>query len=286
MADIERVGVVGCGLMGSGIAEVCARAALDVVVAEADDAALQLGRARIEQSLARALRAGKISDRDVARTRDRLRFTTDLADFADCQLVVEAVAEREELKAQVFATLDVVVEDRAAILASNTSSIPIARLGAATGRPGQVLGLHFFNPVPVMALVEITRSLDTDEATLERAESFVRTVLAKDVVRSKDRAGFIVNTLLVPYLLGAIRMFESGAASAADIDLAMRAGCAHPMGPLTLADFIGLDTLKSIADVLYEEYKDGAFVVPALLSRMVDAGRLGKKTGRGFHSYE
>jgi 3-hydroxybutyryl-CoA dehydrogenase len=214
-----------------------------------------------------------------------MTFTTDMAQLADCQLVIEAVSEREELKVDVFSALDNIVQDRAAVLASNTSSIPIARLGAVTSRPGSVIGLHFFNPVPVMGLVELIPSLQTSADVVERTEGFARGVLGKEVVRAQDRAGFIVNALLVPYLLAAVRMVEAGGATAADIDTAMRLGCAHPMGPLALADFIGLDTLKSIADVLYQEHKEISFATPPLLNRMVEAGRLGRKTGRGFFRY-
>ncbi|HVC24160.1 MAG TPA: 3-hydroxybutyryl-CoA dehydrogenase [Acidimicrobiales bacterium] len=285
MAEVTRVGVVGCGLMGSGIAEVAARAGLEVTVVEADSGALERGRARVEKSLGRAVASGKLDAgaRDAALA--RLAFDEGLVSLAGCDVVIEAVAELEVVKREVFAALDEILEAPDAVLASNTSSIPIARLAAATARPERVVGLHFFNPVPVMGLVEVTPSLLTSPATLERAETFVSGVLAKSVVRSQDRAGFVVNALLVPYLLAAIRLLESGGASAADIDQAMRSGCAHPMGPLELSDFIGLDTVKSIADVLYAEYRDGAYVPPPLLSRMVEAGRLGRKSGRGFHDY-
>lgn len=286
MSDIQRVGVVGCGLMGSGIAEVLARAGLPVLVAEVDQTALGTGRARVERSLGRAVRAGRLSEAQAEQASSLLTFTTDLGQFADRQLVVEAVNEDEGLKLRTFSALDAVVQDDQAVLASNTSTLSIARLGAATSRPHRVLGLHFFNPAPVMALVEVTPSLATDEKLLQRAESFVGTVLSKEVVRAKDRAGFVVNVLLVPYLLSAVRMLDSGVASATDIDLAMRSGCAYPMGPLALADLVGLDTLAFSADVLYDEYKEASFVAPPLLRRMVEAGRLGRKTGSGFYNYE
>ncbi|WP_026424951.1 3-hydroxybutyryl-CoA dehydrogenase [Actinokineospora inagensis] len=285
MSEINRVGVVGSGLMGSGIAEVCARAGLDVVVAEVNSAALDAGRSRIEASLARGVRNGKLTDdaRDAALS--RLRFTTDLGDFADRHLTVEAVAENEQVKTEVFRTLDKVVEDQNAIFASNTSSIPIMKLGMATTRPQSVIGVHFFNPVPVLKLVELVPSLLTADETRDRAKSFVEGQLAKQVILSQDRAGFVVNALLIPYLLSAIRMMESGFASAEDIDNGMVLGCAHPMGPLRLTDLIGLDTTKAIADSLYAEFKEQLYSAPPLLLRMVDAGLLGKKSGRGFHQY-
>ncbi len=285
MSEIERVGVVGCGLMGSGIAEVCARAGLDVVVNEVGEDALAAGRARIEKSLARAVRNGKLDEagRDAALT--RIRFSSDLGDFADRQLAVEAVAENEQIKTDVFTSLDKVVGDPEAIFASNTSSIPIMKLGMATSRPQQVIGIHFFNPVPVLKLVELVPSLLTGEATRERADEFVESVLGKEVILSQDRAGFVVNALLVPYLLSAIRMLESGFASAEDIDTGMVQGCAHPMGPLALTDLIGLDTTKAIAESMYAEFKEPLFSPPPLLLRMVDAGLLGKKSNRGFYDY-
>jgi len=282
---IRRVGVVGSGLMGSGIAEVCARAGLDVVVREISDDAAQAGRRRITDSLDRATRRGKLAEADRDAALGRLRFTTDLADFADRDLVVEAIAEDEGAKAEIFATLDKTVTRQDAILASNTSSIPIMKLGMATSRPEAVVGVHFFNPVPVLDLVELVPSLLTSEETLARVEGFVNAALGKHVIRSKDRAGFVVNALLVPYLLSAIRMLESGFASAEDIDSGMELGCAHPMGPLRLADLIGLDTLAAIADSMYEEFKEPLHSAPPLLLRMVDAGLLGRKSGRGFHDY-
>ncbi|MEU6323419.1 3-hydroxybutyryl-CoA dehydrogenase [Streptomyces sp. NPDC047009] len=285
MDTLHRMGVVGAGLMGSGIAEVSARAGLDVLVAESGPDALAAGRRRIEQSLARGVRSGKLSDADREQALARVRLTTDLGEFADRDLVVEAVAETEQVKVDVFAALDKVVEREDAILASNTSSIPIMKLGMATARPEQVVGIHFFNPVPVLALVELVPSLLTDQQTRQRAEHFVTTVLGKQVIRSTDRAGFVVNALLIPYLLSAIRMLESGFASAADIDQGMVLGCAHPMGPLALADLIGLDTTHAIAESMYAEFKEPLYSPPPLLLRMVEAGLLGKKTGRGFHDY-
>ncbi|WP_308301314.1 3-hydroxybutyryl-CoA dehydrogenase [Frankia sp. Mgl5] len=283
--EIRRIGVVGCGLMGSGIAEACARAGLDVLVREVDAGAVEAGRRRITASLDRGTRNGKLQEADRDAALARLSFTTDLGDFADRQFTVEAIAENEQAKTEIFAALDKVVADDSAIFASNTSSIPIMKLGMATSRPDQVLGVHFFNPVPVMRLVELVPSLLTSEQTLARAQAFVTSALHKEVIRSQDRAGFVVNALLVPYLLSAIRMQESGFASAEDIDLGMVLGCAHPMGPLRLIDLIGLDTVKAVAESMYEEFKEPLYSPPPLLLRMVDAGLLGKKTGRGFHSY-
>lgn len=285
MSTIERVGVVGCGLMGSGIAEVCARAGLDVTVREVDAAAAERGRSRLVSSLDRGLASGKLTEDERDAAVARLSFTTDLGDLADRQLVIEAVVEDEALKTEVFSTLDKVVLDEAAILASNTSSIPVMKLGIATSRPEQVLGIHFFNPVPVLKLVEIVTSLMTSPDTVARADAFATDVLHKRVIKSQDRAGFVVNALLIPYLLSAIRMMESGFATAEDIDTGMVEGCNHPMGPLRLADLIGLDTTMAVAESLYEEFKEPLYAAPPLLSRMVEAGLLGRKTGRGFYEY-
>jgi 3-hydroxybutyryl-CoA dehydrogenase len=283
--QFERVGVVGCGLMGSGIAEVCARAGLDVMVREIDEAAAERGRARLVKSLDRGLTSGKLTEDERDAAVGKLSFTTDLGDLADRQLVVEAVVEDEALKTDVFRTLDKVVTDTDAILASNTSSIPVMKLGIATGRPEQVIGIHFFNPVPVLKLVEIVTSLMTSPETVERANAFATDVLHKRVIKSQDRAGFVVNALLIPYLLSAIRMMESGFATADDIDTGMVEGCNHPMGPLHLTDLIGLDTTLAVAQSLYEEFKEPLYAPPPLLSRMVEAGLLGRKTGRGFYEY-
>jgi 3-hydroxybutyryl-CoA dehydrogenase len=285
MSQIERVGVVGCGLMGSGIAEVCARAGLDVIVREVNQSALDSGRKRIEGSLDRAVRSGKLpeAERDDALT--RLRYTIDFGEFGDRQLVVEAVIENEAEKLEVFRGIDKAVEADDAILASNTSSIPVMKLAMATNRPASVLGLHFFNPVPVMHLVELIPSLLTAPETAAGAEAFAETVLGKRVIRSKDRAGFIVNALLIPYLLSAIRMLESGFATAEDIDSGVVEGLRHPMGPLALTDLIGLDTTIAVSQSLYEEFKEPLYAPPPLLSRMVEAGLLGRKAGRGFYDY-
>ncbi len=283
---IERIGVVGCGLMGSGIAEVCARAGLDVMIREIDEAAAEAGRARLVKSLDRGLAAGKMTEGERDTAVGNLHFTTEIADMADRQLVVEAVVEDAAMKVDIFRQLDQVVTADGAILASNTSSIPIMKLGTATRRPEQVIGIHFFNPVPVLKLVELVTSLMTSDETTARSDAFAAEVLHKRVIRSQDRAGFVVNALLIPYLLSAIRMMESGFASADDIDTGMVEGCSHPMGPLHLTDLIGLDTTLAVAESLYEEFKEPLYAPPPLLSRMVDAGLLGRKTGRGFYDYQ
>ena len=284
-AVFERVGVVGCGLMGSGIAEVCARAGLDVMVREVSEEAAEAGRARLAKSLDRGLTAGKMTEDERDAAMARLGFTTDIGELADRQLVVEAVVEDEAMKVDIFRQLDRVIAADDAILASNTSSIPIMKLGTATQRPEQVIGIHFFNPVPVLKLVELVTSLMTSDDTAGRSDAFATDVLGKHVIRSQDRAGFIVNALLIPYLLSAIRMMESGFASAEDIDIGMVEGCSHPMGPLRLTDLIGLDTTLAVAESLYEEFKEPLYAPPPLLSRMVDAGLLGRKAGRGFYDY-
>lgn len=287
MSDtIERVGVVGCGLMGSGIAEVCARAGLDVVVREVDEAAAEAGRSRVIKSLDRGFSAGKLTEEERDAAVGRLAFTTDIQDLHDRQLVVEAVVEDEAMKVDIFRQLDLAITADDAILASNTSSIPIMKLGTATRRPEQVIGIHFFNPVPVLRLVELVTSLMTSDETTARSDSFAADVLEKRVIRSQDRAGFIVNALLIPYLLSAIRMMESGFASKEDIDTGMVEGCSHPMGPLRLTDLIGLDTTLAVAESLYTEFKEPLYAPPPLLSRMVDAGLLGRKAGRGFYDYQ
>ncbi|WP_283249787.1 3-hydroxybutyryl-CoA dehydrogenase [Streptomyces sp. TS71-3] len=285
LTDITRVGVVGCGQMGAGIAEVCARAGLEVMVAETTGEALEIGRTRLFNSLSRAADRGKITKADEDAARERLSFTTDLGEFADRDLVIEAVVENEQVKTEIFRVLDAVVTRRDAILASNTSSIPLVRLAVATTRPDQVIGIHFFNPAPVQRLVELIPALTTSEGTISRAQLLTEKVLGKHAIRAQDRSGFVVNALLIPYLLAAVRMFESGIASREDIDDGMVLGCAHPMGPLRLTDLIGLDTVVSVATSMYEEYKEPLYAAPPLLQRMVDAGRLGQKTGSGFYVY-
>lgn len=280
---MQRVGVVGCGLMGAGIAEVCARAGLDVVVAESGAAAVDAGRRRLEASLTRAESKGRIDS--AADVLSRVRVVDGLEDLADRELVIEAIVENERVKVDLFATLDALVSAPDAILASNTSSIPIMKLAVATARPSQVIGVHFFNPVPVLSLVELVPSLLTADATTERARAFVSDQLGKHAIDCQDRAGFVVNALLIPFILAAIRMLESGFATAVDIDEGMVRGAAHPQGPLALADLIGLDTIKAVAESLYEEFKEPLYASPPLLARMVDAGLLGRKSGRGFHTY-
>jgi 3-hydroxybutyryl-CoA dehydrogenase len=271
--------------MGSGIAEVCARRDREVVVVEIDDAAVQRGRDRVLKSLDTAARRGKLSAEDHERALAHLVFTSDWSALHDRQLVIEAVSEDPTLKDQAFRRLDQAVTTADAIIASNTSSIPIMKLATATSRPERVIGMHFFNPVPVLPLLELVPSLMTSAATIDEASGFASGVLGKNVIRSQDRAGFVVNALLIPYLLSAIRMLESGFATAEDIDSGMIHGCAHPMGPLQLTDLIGLDTTMAVADSMYAEFKEPLYAPPPLLSRMVDAGLLGRKTGRGFYSY-
>jgi len=283
--SITRVGVIGAGQMGAGIAEVCARAGVAVTVFETTDALVTAGRARIVKSLERGVSSGKITDRERDGAVANLTFSTAMSDLADRQLVIEAVIEDEAIKAGIFRQLDEIITDPDAVLASNTSSIPVMKLGAATRNPGRVLGLHFFNPVPVLPLVELVTTLATTEAAAARTEQFAGAVLGKQVVRCSDRSGFVVNALLVPYLLSAIRMVESGLATVADVDKAVVAGLSHPMGPLRLSDLIGLDTLKLIADKMFEEFKEPHYGPPPLLLRMVEAGHLGKKSGQGFYPY-
>ncbi|WP_024795874.1 3-hydroxybutyryl-CoA dehydrogenase [Tomitella biformata] len=282
---IQRVGIIGAGQMGAGIAEVCARAHVDVLVWESTRELAAAGRARILRSLDRGVSSGKITEREREQAAWRLRFTSDLGDFADRQLVVEAVIEDEAVKTEIFRELDQVVTDPKAVLASNTSSIPIMKLGMATKHAERVVGMHFFNPVPVLPLVELVTTLMTSPEVAQRADAFAREILGKEVVRSADRSGFVVNALLVPYLLSAVRMVESGFATVEDIDRAMVLGCNHPMGPLKLTDLVGLDTVKAIADKMYEEFKEPLYSAPPLLLRMVEAGRVGKKSGHGFYQY-
>ncbi|MBU9762953.1 3-hydroxybutyryl-CoA dehydrogenase [Mycobacterium sp. TNTM28] len=283
--QIERVGVIGAGQMGAGIAEVSARAGVDVLVFETSDALVTAGRNRITKSLERAVSSGKVTEREKDAALGKLKFTTTLADLADRQLVIEAVIEDENVKAKIFADLDAVITDPDAVLASNTSSIPIMKLAAATQNPARVLGLHFFNPVPVLPLVELVSTLVTSDAAAARVEEFAGTVLGKQVVRCSDRSGFVVNALLVPYLLSAVRMVEGGFATIEDVDKAVVAGLSHPMGPLRLSDLVGLDTLKLIADKMFDEFKEPLYAAPPLLLRMVEAGQLGKKSGQGFYTY-
>ncbi|AQA02021.1 3-hydroxybutyryl-CoA dehydrogenase [Mycobacterium sp. MS1601] len=283
--SIERVGVVGAGQMGSGIAEVSVKAGADVVVYDTDERFTAAGKDRITGSLDKAVTKGKLSAQDRDAALARLSFTTDLNDLADRQLVIEAVIEDESVKTAIFAELDAIVTDPQAVLASNTSSIPIMKIAAATTNPSRVLGLHFFNPVPVLPLVELVSTLVTDQGAVARVEQFAGEVLGKQVVKCSDRSGFVVNFLLVPYLLAAIRMVEAKVATIEDVDTAVVAGLSHPMGPLRLSDLIGLDTLKLIADKMFDEFKEPLYSAPSLLLRMVEAGQLGKKSGQGFYRY-
>ncbi len=284
--SIERVGVVGGGQMGAGIAEVCAKAGVDVIVHEINDELADAAEARVLKSLGRAVEKGKLDDAAHGAAVSRLRFESDLMLMADRQLVIEAIVEDERIKTELFDHLDRIVKAEDAILASNTSSIPLTRIGRATRRPGSVVGMHFFNPATVMPLVEIVHSVATSDETAERAASFASDVLGKVVVHTKDRAGFIVNMLLCPYIFEAIRMYESGFATREDIDAAMVNGAGYPMGPLTLADLIGNDVMLAVADSLHEEYGEPRYAAPPLLKRMVEAGMLGRKTGTGFYDYE
>jgi 3-hydroxybutyryl-CoA dehydrogenase len=270
--------------MGSGIAEVCARSGVDVTVVEASDERAQSTRASVERSLARGVRSGKLTEEASAAALEHLAVSSKLEDLAGAEAAIEAVIEDVKVKRELFARLDELLPD-ARFLASNTSSVPIMQIAAATTRPERVLGMHFFNPVPVLALVELVRSAAVTDDVLADARSFAEGTLGKQCIVAPDRAGFVVNALLVPYLLSGIRMFEAGLASAEDIDQGMVLGCAHPMGPLRLSDLIGLDTLLLVADSLYEEFRDAANVAPPLLRRLVEAGRLGRKSGRGFYDY-
>jgi 3-hydroxybutyryl-CoA dehydrogenase len=283
MSGIESVAVVGAGFMGTGIAESAAVAGIPVIVRDVDDAALGRARERIDASLARAVRGGKLDASQAAAVREQIDLTTRLESVGEAGLVIEAVPEDERLKLAVMGAIDEVVSDDA-IVASNTSSIPIAELAQAIRAPQRVLGLHFFSPVPVMPLVEVVVALDTSQSTIDRAKLFVER-LGKRPIETKDRSGFIVNMLLVPYLMAAVRMYEEGFASREDIDNGMKLGCGHPMGPLTLCDFIGLDVLYAVCDSLYEEFKRDEYAPPPLMKRMVASGRLGRKSGRGFYDY-
>jgi 3-hydroxybutyryl-CoA dehydrogenase len=281
--EIKRIGVVGCGLMGSGIAEVCARADYEVVVREVNDELLQKGLDRINQSLTRAVSRGKTTQEQADQAWAHIRGTLALADFANCDLVVEAAIENMDLKKEIFAELDRILPPHA-ILASNTSSLCVTEMASVTRRGDKVLGIHFFNPVPVMPLIEFVRTILTSDATMEIAHQFGAS-LGKTMVTAKDTPGFIVNRLLIPYLLDTIRIYEEGLATKEDIDNAIKLGLNHPMGPLTLLDFVGLDTALFIADAMYEEYKDSRYAAPPLLRRMVLAGHMGRKSGKGFYDY-
>ena len=282
--EIKKVGVVGCGQMGGGIAQVCAQSGYQVVVSEINDELLKKGLASIDSSLTRSVQKEKITQQDKDATLARIKGTTDTRDFGDCDLVIEAAIENLDLKKKIFADLDKVCPKHA-ILATNTSCLSIIDMAVATKRPDKVLGLHFMNPVPVMKLLEIVRTVATSEETLETGKEFGKS-LGKTIVIAQDAPGFIVNRLMVPQILNAIRMLESGVATREDIDTAMTLGLNHPMGPLALADLVGLDTLLFIADGIYEEFKDAQYAAPTLLKKMVTAGWLGRKTGKGFYDYK
>src|SRR5687768_14399689 len=280
---IRKVGVLGCGLMGSGIAQVAAQAGYDVVVREIEQKYLDKGIGGIQKNLGRSVEKGKMQQADMDACIGRLQGSTDLNDLADCDIVIEAIIENAELKKETYAQLDKIVKPEA-IFASNTSSLTITELSMATARPKQFVGLHFFNPVPVMKLVEVVRTILTTDESFNTAYEFAKS-LGKEAVSCRDNSGFIVNRLLVPYILDAIRAFEEGVGSIEDIDKAMVLGCNHPMGPFTLLDFVGLDTTYYITHVMYEEYQEKRFAAPPLLRRMVLAGRFGRKTGGGFYDY-
>ena len=281
---IRRVGVVGCGLMGGGIAQTCAQSGYEVVVREVNQELLDKGIARIYGAWNTMATKGKITSGQVDENRSRLHGTINLEDFADCDLVIEAVIENMEEKLRLFPALDRIVKPEG-ILLSNTSSLNVTQMGAVTKRPQRVGGLHFFNPAPVMKLVEVVQTISTSEETIETVKQFAVS-LGKTPVLAKDTAGFIVNFLLIPYLIAAIRMLENGQASRDDIDNAMKLGCGYPMGPFTLLDYVGLDTTLWAADAIYEEYKDPLYAPPPLLRRMVQSGMYGKKSGKGFYDYQ
>lgn len=280
---IEKIGVVGCGLMGSGIAEVAAKADFDVVVREITIELIETGRARIQKSLDRAVETEKLTAADRDGVWSRIRFSTELSALADRHLVIEAIVEEMEAKNELFSTLDALCGPET-IFASNTSSLTITDMAAATQRPDRVVGLHFFNPVPVMGLVEVVRTIATSDEVFDSVFSFSE-ALGKKPVAAKDRSGFVVNLLLVPYLLDAIRQLERGVASVEDIDRAMTLGLGHPMGPLTLCDFVGIDTVYRISEIMFDEYREGRYAPPPLLKRIVSMGRFGRKTGKGFYDW-
>ena len=284
MIEIRTVGILGAGLMGSGIAEVCARAGYEVIVREVDAAALEKGKRRIESSLSKAVERGKLTAGDGDAIRKRLLFSSSLEEFSSVDLLIEAIVENLEAKREVFKALDSRCAPHA-IFCSNTSSLTIAEMAAATARPDRFAGLHFFNPVPVMKLVEVVRAIGTSDETVARVTTFARS-LGKEPIAARDNSGFVVNRLLVPFLLDAIRAHEQGVGSLEDVDTGMKLGCAHPMGPFELLDYVGLDTVYAIAEIMFTEYREARFAPPPLLKRLVLAGRFGRKTGRGFYEYD
>jgi 3-hydroxybutyryl-CoA dehydrogenase len=281
--EVRKVGVIGCGIMGSGIVEVCAKAGLDVVYVEADEERKDRGRQSIERSTAKAVEKGKLEESAREEALGRITGSVDLSEVADCDFIVEAVTEDLPTKQEVFRRLDELTRPEV-VLATNTSSLPIAELAASTKRPDKVVGMHFFNPPPIMKLMELIRGLTTSDETIEFARGFGER-LGKTTVLAKDRAGFIVNFLLIPYLNSAVQMLDDGVATREDIDAAVALGLGHPMGPLTLLDLIGLDTAIHVSNVLYDEFKDPIYSAPTLLKRMVSAGFLGRKSGKGFYDY-
>ena len=282
-SDISTVAVLGGGLMGSGIAQVAAHGGYDTIVREVSDALSDRAKRAIERSFDKSIEKQKATQEDKAAALSRIRFTTALDDVAPADLVIEAVVEDVQVKSDIFRQLDALVSERT-LFATNTSSLTVSQLAAATQRPDRFLGLHFFNPVPAMKLVEIVRGLRTSAETMNRAEAFVRS-LGKEPIRAKDNSGFVVNLLLVPYMIDAIRALESGVASMTDIDKGMTLGAGHPMGPFTLLDFVGLDTTYRIAEIMFDEYREARYAPPPLLKRMVLSGLLGKKSGKGFYDY-
>jgi 3-hydroxybutyryl-CoA dehydrogenase len=281
--EIERVGVVGCGLMGHGIAQICAQAGWDVVAREVDQASLDSGIGRIEKQLSRAVEKGTLEQGDADAARGRITATLDYGDLSDSDLVIEAIVEDLDAKLTMWREVDGIVK-QGAVFATNTSSLPVVNQAVATERPERFLGLHFFNPAQVMPLLEVVQTLTTDEDALKTGFE-VGERLGKTCVHARDKTGFIVNRLLVPYMLDAIRAHEEGVGEIDQIDIAMKAGANHPMGPLTLADFVGLDTLAAIADVMFDEYRERRFAAPPTLRRMVAAGLYGRKSGKGFYDY-
>ena len=283
MAEIKNVGVLGCGLMGHGIAQVAAQGGYDVVVREVDQATLDKGLGKIEKQLARAVEKGKAEQADADDVRGRIQGTTDYADLADCDLVIEAITEDLERKLEMWREVDGIVKE-GAYFATNTSSLPVIAQAAATGRPERFLGLHFFNPAQVMKLVEVIRAVTTSDEAFQAGVQFAKSI-DKMGVQTRDNAGFIVNRLLVPYLLDGMRAYEEGVGTITEIDEAMKAGAGHPMGPLTLSDFVGLDTLGSICDVMFDEFREKRFAQPPILRKMLAAGWYGRKSGMGFYDY-
>jgi 3-hydroxybutyryl-CoA dehydrogenase len=281
--DIEKIGVIGCGIMGSGIVEVCARAGSAVTYLEVDDEQVERGRARIEKSLSKGVERGKLSEDDRVGVMSAIHGTTDYEDVADADLVIEAATEDLQTKLEIFRVLDGITRPDI-VLATNTSSLPIVQMGTQTKRPDKVVGMHFFNPPPVMKLLELVRGITTSEETMDFARGMGER-LGKTVVVAKDRAGFIVNYLLTYYLNSAIRMLEEEFATKEDIDTAVKLGLSHPMGPFELLDLIGLDTMMSVAEVLYDEFRDPDVAPPPMARRMVHAGFLGRKSGKGFYDY-